>query len=94
MTNEDTAAVATSDEHDAPSAKCPVLSHAHSAQGTMSNQHWWPNQLNLVPLNKNSPIIDPMSNDFDYAAAFASADFAALKAARNGHSRLATSPAT
>ena len=80
MTNEDTGAVPTTDEQDAPSAKCPVLSHAQSAQGTMSNQHWWPNQLNLAPLNKNSPIIDPMSNDFDYAAAFASVDFAALKA--------------
>ena len=69
MTNEDTGAVTTTEEQDAPSAKCPVLSHAQSAQGTMSNQHWWPNQLNLAPLNKNSPIIDPMSNDFDYAAA-------------------------
>ena len=80
MTNEDTAAVTTSDEHDAPSAKCPVLNHAQNARGAMTNQHWWPNQLNLSSLNKNSPIIDPMGDDFDYAAAFASVDFAALKA--------------
>jgi catalase-peroxidase len=80
MTNEDTGAVTTTDEDDAPSAKCPVLSHAQIARGSMANQHWWPNQLNLGPLKKNSPLIDPMGEAFDYGAAFASVDFAALKA--------------
>ena len=80
MTNEDTGAVTTTDEEDAPSAKCPVLGHAQIARGAMANQHWWPNQLNLGPLKKNSPLIDPMGEEFDYPAAFASIDFTALKA--------------
>ena len=80
MTNEDTGAVATTDEQDAPAAKCPVLSHAQTATGSMANQHWWPNQLNLRPLNSNSPLIDPMDEGFDYAAAFESLDLAAVKA--------------
>ena len=78
MSNEDTGAVTTTDEEDAPSAKCPVLSHSHTATGSMANQHWWPNQLNLKILNKNSPLIDPMGDDFDYAAEFESLDFEPL----------------
>ena len=46
----------------------------------MANQHWWPEQLNLRPLNKNSPLIDPMGDEFDYAEEFESLDLAAVKA--------------
>ena len=80
MSNEETGAVVTTDEEDAPAAKCPVLSHSHSATGSMANQHWWPEQLNLRVLNKNSPQIDPMGEAFDYAAEFESLDLAAVKA--------------
>jgi catalase-peroxidase len=80
MSNEDFGPVTTTDEEDAPSAKCPVLSHSHTAKGSMANQHWWPNMLNLKVLNKNSPLIDPMGDDFDYAAEFESLDLAAVKA--------------
>ena len=80
MSNEDTGPVTTTDEEDAPSAKCPVLSHSHTATGSMANQHWWPNQLNLKVLNKNSPLIDPMGDDFDYAREFESLDLDAVKA--------------
>ena len=79
MTNEDFGPVTTTDEEDAPSAKCPVLDHSHTAKGSMANQHWWPNMLNLKVLNKNSPRIDPMGDDFDYAAEFESLDLAAVK---------------
>ncbi len=68
MTSEDTGAVVTTDEEDAPAARCPVVHHAHTATGSTANQHWWPDQLNLRPLDKNSPLIDPMGEDFDYAA--------------------------
>ncbi len=46
----------------------------------MANQHWWPNMLNLRPLGKNSPLIDPMGQGFDYAAEFNSLDLPAVKA--------------
>ena len=57
------------------SAKCPVV---HSVGGT-SNRDWWPNQLDLDPLRANSPKSDPLGSGFDYAAAFAALDLAAVK---------------
>ena len=64
-------------------AKCPVMHgpHAtHTAVGSTANQHWWPNQLSLKMLNQNSPLIDPMGDDFDYAEEFETLDLAAVKA--------------
>ncbi|WP_436793456.1 catalase/peroxidase HPI [Actinospongicola halichondriae] len=61
---------------------CPVMHgpHAtHTAVGSTANQHWWPNQLNLRILHQNHPASDPMGEDFDYAAEFASLDLEALK---------------
>ncbi len=56
--------------------KCPVA-HGHGA-GTR-NEQWWPEQLSLKSLRQHSPQADPMGADFDYAAAFASLDLAAVK---------------
>ncbi len=58
-----------------------MLVRTHAATGSLANQHWWPDQLNLRPLGKNSPLIDPMGQKFDYAAEFATLDLEALKAA-------------
>ncbi|MCD2172824.1 catalase/peroxidase HPI [Rhizobium sp. C4] len=44
-----------------------------------SNSDWWPNQLNLRILHQNSALSDPLGKDFDYAKAFKSVDYAALK---------------
>jgi catalase-peroxidase len=44
-----------------------------------SNRDWWPKQLNLGMLHQNPPAGDPMGAGFDYAAAFAQLDLAALK---------------
>ena len=80
MNKEDTGATATTSEEAATAAKCPVLSHSHSVTASTANQHWWPDQLNLRPLAKNSPLIDPMGEEFDYPAEFATLDLAAVKA--------------
>ena len=45
----------------------------------MSNQHWWPNQLNLKPLQQNSRLSDPMGEEFNYAEEFKTLDLDALK---------------
>ena len=58
--------------------KCPVM-HSHSTHATRTNSDWWPNQLNLSILHQNSSKSDPMGTDFDYATAFKSLDFKALK---------------
>ena len=62
-------------------SKCPVLGgpHRHTAVGTTSNQHWWPNQLNLKILHQNSSQSDPMGKDFNYAEGFNTLDLDALK---------------
>ncbi len=62
-------------------SKCPVLggAHKHTAVGSTSNQHWWPNQLNLKVLHQNAPLSDPMGQGFNYAEAFKSLDLDALK---------------
>ncbi|MCY3912667.1 MAG: catalase/peroxidase HPI [Chloroflexi bacterium] len=44
-----------------------------------SNQYWWPDQLNLKVLRHNSPLSDPMDNDFNYAEAVKTIDVDELK---------------
>src|ERR1700687_5277256 len=56
-------------------AKCPFI---HTAAGATVNADWWPNQLNLKILHKNSPLSDPMDKDFNYAEAFKSLDLNAV----------------
>ncbi len=46
--------------------------------GGASNRDWWPNQLNLKILRKHPATADPMGEDFDYAAEFATLDLDAL----------------
>jgi catalase-peroxidase len=58
-------------------AKCPVK--ANVAGGGTRNHDWWPEQLRLNILRQNHPSSSPLDNDFDYAAAFKSLDYAALK---------------
>jgi catalase-peroxidase len=60
--------------------KCPVTGGAHKpkAVGAMSNQDWWPNRLNLRILNQNSPLSDPMGEEFNYAEEFKSLDLNAV----------------
>ncbi len=62
-------------------SKCPVMSgtNPQNAGGSTSNQHWWPNQLNLKILSQNSNLCDPMAEDFDYAAEFKTIDLNTLK---------------
>ncbi len=61
-------------------SRCPVISggHIRAATGSSANQRWWPNQLNLKVLNQNSPLIDPMGEDFDYAEEFKTLDLDAV----------------
>jgi len=57
-------------------SKCPFN---HAAGGGTTNRDWWPNQLNLKILSQHSPKSDPLGGDFNYAEAFKSLDFQALK---------------
>ena len=60
----------------ATETKCPFN---HSAGAGTSNRDWWPNQLRIDLLHQHSSKSDPMGTGFDYAEAFKSLDYAALK---------------
>ncbi|MEM7663272.1 MAG: catalase/peroxidase HPI [Pseudomonadota bacterium] len=66
------------DGSDRPTGQCPVI-HGTLPSGNVANQKWWPDQLNLKVLNQNAPQIRPLEDDFDYAEAFKSLDYKALK---------------
>jgi len=53
--------------------------HGMMTGQAMSNEDWWPNQLDLEILRQNSELSDPLGESFDYAAAFAKIDLAAVK---------------
>ena len=73
--SDPTQAVAQNEE----TGGCPVVHRApHPTQGG-GNREWWPEMLNLKILAKNPSVINPLGEDFDYAAAFEAVDFAALK---------------
>ena len=59
-------------------SRCPVV-HGMTHRAMRSNGDWWPKQLNLRILRQNSSLSSPMDADFQYARAFKSLDFAALK---------------
>lgn len=63
-------------------SECP----AHTSNMTVNvggggtrNRDWWPNALKLNILRQHTAVTNPMSKDFDYAAAFKSLDYNALK---------------
>ena len=61
--------------------KCPVTHGTSSSKltGSIANQNWWPNQLNLKILHQNSSLVDPMGERFDYAAEFQTLDLEAVR---------------
>lgn len=61
--------------------KCPVTGHTRKpiAGGGATNQDWWPNRLSLKVLHQNSPLSNPMGEDFNYAEEFKQLDLAAVK---------------
>src|SRR4030088_3255652 len=44
-----------------------------------TNQDWWPNQLDLSVLHRQSALSNPMDDEFRYAEAFEDLDVEALK---------------
>jgi catalase-peroxidase len=56
---------------DITKAKCP-FSSGHR------NRDWWPDQLDIQVLHRNSPSADPMGKEFDYAKEFKTLDLDAV----------------
>jgi len=62
-------------------SKCPVTNGTHGTKTprARSNRDWWPNQLTLEILHQNSPLSNPMGQEFNYAEEFKKLDLDALK---------------
>jgi len=60
---------------------CPVTGAGakHAAGGGQRNKDWWPQMLNLSVLRQHSDKSTPMGSAFNYAEAFKTLDFKALK---------------
>ena len=59
----------------------PVIDSPTPKEGApLTNQDWWPNQVDVAKLHPHSPQANPLGDDFDYAAEFAKLDVEALKA--------------
>jgi catalase-peroxidase len=58
---------------DKSAGKCPFT----GARGP-TNRHWWPDQLDIQVLHRNSDLSDPMGEAFDYAKEFKSLDLNAV----------------
>jgi catalase-peroxidase len=58
----------------ASDSKCPVTGGGRGP----TNRHWWPNQLDVSVLHRNSTLSDPMGEAFDYAKEFKSLDLDAV----------------
>ena len=52
---------------------------AVAQSGPMANEDWWPERIDLSPLRQQAPSSNPLGAEFDYAAAFATLDLAAVK---------------
>ncbi|WP_375311934.1 catalase/peroxidase HPI [Bradyrhizobium sp. A5] len=55
-------------------SKCPFS----GGKRVPANRDWWPTQLSIEMLHKNSGLSDPMGKDFDYAKEFKSLDLNAV----------------
>ena len=68
-----------------PSARCPMGGKG-GGPGTVrsllgrTNKDWWPDVLPVEILHQHGVSPNPMGEDYDYAEAFQTLDYAALKA--------------
>ncbi len=62
--------------------KCPFSGHvgAVTPAGGATNQQWWPDQIKVDLLHQHHPSSNPLGTSFNYAEAFSSLDYDALKA--------------
>ncbi|OCK73330.1 catalase-peroxidase [Lepidopterella palustris CBS 459.81] len=62
--------------------ECPAhtsIKKVNVGGGGTRNRDWWPDELKLNILRQHTAVTNPMSKDFDYAAAFKSLDYNGLK---------------
>ncbi len=76
----------TAENQASSGGECPMgFTAGESAGSTLkgegpTNKDWWPNQLDLSVLRQHSELSNPMGENFNYAEAFNSLDYEAVKA--------------
>ena len=71
----------SSDTSSKSESESPVIPAPEPKVGrTLTNQDWWPNQLDVSKLYPHPLQSNPLGEDFDYAEEFAKLDVEALKA--------------
>lgn len=63
----------------AEESKCPVRRLANTAGGGTRNRDWWPEGVRINVLRQQNETSNPLGSNFDYAAAFKSLDYDAIK---------------
>ncbi len=61
------------------SGGCPFKGETRPLFGR-TNKDWWPDALQLEILTQHGTSVNPMGEDFDYAQAFNTLNYTALKA--------------
>lgn len=59
-------------------SECPIHK-ANIGGGGVKNRDWWPDELKLNILRQHTAVTNPLGEKFDYATAFKSLDYQALK---------------
>ncbi|WP_368164862.1 catalase/peroxidase HPI [Aeromonas sp. R6-2] len=67
------------DKHASGAGQCPIA-HGAATSASQETPIWWPNALNLDILHQHDSKTNPMDESFNYADAFSSLDYDALKA--------------
>jgi catalase-peroxidase len=64
----------------ATESQCPFsgATLTHTTGGSKGNRDWWPNQLRLEILHQQSPLSNPMDEEYKYAEEFKSLDLDAV----------------
>lgn len=60
-------------------ASCPARKLMNVGGGGTRNRDWWPEGLKLNILRQHTDVTNPLGSDFDYAKAFNSLDYEAVK---------------
>ncbi|MGW5076738.1 catalase/peroxidase HPI [Rhodococcus sp. NPDC004095] len=78
--SEETKPIAEEPRADRSDSENPAIaSPTPQAHRPQTNRDWWPNQLDLRVLDRQTPGANPLGENFDYTEAFAGLDVDALK---------------
>ena len=55
------------------------VNYVNAEEKVITNEHWWPNRLDLTPLRQNSEKSNPMGETYNYAEEFKSLDLDEIK---------------